>query len=112
MTKEGKIMMIITKLIIIVLLSLALTNMAYGYYQIMRIAVPALFIFIGYIEWDFKHHLLSILCWISATVFQPFVKIAFKKDEWHQVDLIFTILLLLWILADVAIKPKIDNAKV
>lgn len=93
----------IGKGIIVLLLVIASTKQPYGYYQIMRIAVTALFVFLGYSLWQLKQELLSILCWVSALVFQPFEKIALRKRQWHTIDLLFAGMLMVWIAIDVAL---------
>jgi len=106
MTKREFNILSITKAIIIAFLILGILDMPYGYYQIMRIAVTALFVFIGWYEWNENKYLISILTFVSAVTYQPFQKLAFNKQEWQEVDFIFIVLLILWILIDLIFTSK------
>ena len=90
---------IIAKSIIIFFLIACLFKMPYGYYQIMRIAVTALFCYLAYEVWE-ESKTLSFLCGIGIIIFQPLQKLAFHKKDWQIIDVLISSLLVIWIIFD------------
>jgi hypothetical protein len=97
------------KAIIAILLLLCLLKMPYGYYQLMRIAVTALFSWLAYNEWSKNRKLLAFVCAIMVILFQPFQKLAFHKQEWQLIDVCVAIALIIWIVIDTILFVRRKN---
>lgn len=88
------------KLILSLLLFLCLAHLPYGYYQFVRLAAFAGFIYLAYIELQRNKTAVGIGCVAGAILFNPIFKIAFQRRQWQILDIIVAALLLLWLFID------------
>lgn len=77
-----------------------LAKMPYGYFQFVKIAGCALFIWLAYLEYSVKRVLTTILCVGAALLFNPIIKIHFTRVIWNKIDFAIAIALIIWILID------------
>lgn len=90
----------VIKTAIAILLLIALAKMSYGYYQLMRIAVCGLFIWLAYLYLQKQVISAVIGCIVLAVLFNPIIKLAIHKKEWQTIDFWLAILLIIWIITD------------
>lgn len=69
-------------------LILCLFSMPYGFYQFVRFAAMAIFIYLAYCEYKNGHADRMLLFIVLAILFQPFAKIALGRMIWNIVDVI------------------------
>jgi hypothetical protein len=74
--------------ILAILLFLCLADMPYGYYQFVRFASAAFFVYAAYNENETGRKELVIVFIVLAILFQPFFKIALGRTLWNIVDVI------------------------
>lgn len=99
-------MKIILKSIIVILVICCLLDAPYGYFQFVRIAVCAGFVYLAK-EYEGEKKPFSFLgCALLVILFNPFFKIHFNRITWNVIDIVLAALLLLWIIVDIIIKPK------
>lgn len=92
------------KIILAVLFFVCLTDMPYGYFQLVRFVAVVGFSILAYNAYEGKRQNEVIVYVALAMLFQPFVKIGLGRTIWNIVDVIVGIGLLLSIL----IKPKLN----
>lgn len=80
-----------TKVILSILFLLCLIDMPYGFYQLVRFAGLAGFIFLGYSAYQEEQKTESIIYFSLAVLFQPFFKFALGRELWNVVDVIVAI---------------------
>ena len=88
--------LLIINIALIILLLLCLLDMPYGFYQLVRFVAMAGFALLCYIEYSKDNLLLSILFGCIALLFQPFFKIALGRELWNIVDVITSIILIIY----------------
>lgn len=71
-----------------ILLFLCLADMPYGYYQFVRFAAAAFFVYAAYNENETGRKELVIVFIVLAILFQPFFKISLGRTLWNIVDLL------------------------
>ena len=71
-----------------ILLFLCLADMPYGYYQFVRFASAAFFVYAAYNENETGRKELVIVFIVLAILFQPFFKITLGRTLWNIVDVI------------------------
>ena len=81
----------ILKLIIAVLLLLCLADMPYGYYNLVRFAATAAFVYLSYDYFKAKKDTLGFIFAALAVLFQPFFKIALGRVIWNVVDVVVAV---------------------
>lgn len=81
----------VIKLIIAVLLLLCLADMPYGFYELVRFASAAAFVYLSYDYFKAKREALGFLFAALALLFQPFFKIALGRVIWNFVDVIVAV---------------------
>ena len=84
-------MKLIIKLIIAVLLLVCLADMPYGFYQLVRFAATAAFVYLSYDYFKSKQDVKGVIFALLAVLFQPFFKIALGRTLWNAVDIIVAI---------------------
>ena len=62
--------------------------MPYGYYQFVRFAAAAFFVYAAYNENESGSKELALVFIVLAILFQPFFKIALGRTLWNIVDVI------------------------
>jgi len=87
-----KIIEIIIKIALIILLSLCLMKMPYGYFQLVRFAVPVGLLILTF-GLDKKTVVIQILFVGLAILFQPLIKISLGREIWNAVDIIVGVFL-------------------
>lgn len=83
------------KIGLIVLILLALVEMPYWYYQVVRLFGS---IGLGYLAWSdyrVKIRFTPVIFGIGAVLVNPFIKIAFGRTGWNVVDTLFAVILLI-----------------
>jgi hypothetical protein len=75
-------------IILAILLFLCLVDMPYGYYQFVRFASAAFFVYAAYNENESGRKELVIVFIVLAILFQPFFKIALGRILWNIVDVV------------------------
>ena len=78
----------IIKVIVAVLLLLCLADMPYGFYQIVRFAATAAFVYLSYDYFKCNKDCMGFFFAALALLFQPFFKIALGRTIWNVVDVI------------------------
>lgn len=81
----------IIKVIIAVLLLLCLADMPYGFYQLVRFAAAAAFVYLSFDYFKSKKDGLGFVFAALALLFQPFFKVALGRTIWNLVDIIVAI---------------------
>lgn len=74
--------------ILAILLFLCLADMPYGYYQFVRFAAAAFFVYAAYNENESGSKELALVFIVLAILFQPFFKITLGRTLWNIVDVI------------------------
>lgn len=95
----------ILKIFLSALLLLCLTDMPYGYFQLVRFLATVFFIYFGLNTHnnDTKKYVYFSL----AVLFQPLIKIALGRTIWNIVDVIVAGLLIMSVIKDYNSKTKI-----
>ncbi len=93
---------VIPQLAISIILLCCLLKVPFAYYQFTRISVFCLLCYLGYIYYQEKKMLLLIPIILCVILFNPLVKIAFKKHLWQKIDLVIGIIFIAWALAEIA----------
>lgn len=88
----------IVSILLIVLLLLRLFDMPYGFYKLVRLFAAFGFALLAYYEIQNKRIPLTIGFLFLALLFQPFIKIALGKTLWNVVDVVVTILLIIYLM--------------
>lgn len=94
------------KLIIAVLLLLCLTDMPYGFYQLVRFAAAGAFGYLSYEYFKSKRDGLGFVFAALALLFQPFFKVALGRMIWNIVDVVVAVGLIILIVKAFASKKK------
>jgi len=89
-----KNLFIYIKILLIVLLSLCLLDMPYGYYQLVRFLGMIGFAVLGYVSLN-KSNLWAVTWFSSALLINPIFKISLGRDIWNVVDIVWVILLVI-----------------
>ena len=84
---------LLVKIVLIVILSLCLFDMPYGYYQFVRIASFLGFGLFAYIEYQDKKYYTFLIYIIGVILFNPIEKINLGRDLWQIIDVMFSIFL-------------------
>ena len=95
------------KIILAILFFTCLTDLPYGYYQIVRFAALVGFALLAFQASERKSKTETIIFIFLAILFQPLIKISLGREVWNVVDVVVGIGLLVSIL----IKPKATNEK-
>ena len=93
------------KIILAILFFICLTDLPYGYYQIVRFAALVGFALLAFQASERKSKTETIIFICLAILFQPLIKISLGREIWNVIDVIVGIGLLVSIL----IKPKATN---
>ncbi len=95
----------IIKIILAILFFVCLSDMPYGYFQLVRFFALIGFVYLAY-QAKQTGNQTSLFIYIGlAALFQPFIKISFGREIWNIIDVVTAILLL----ASIFIKPKSSN---
>jgi hypothetical protein len=109
----------IIKIILAILLLLCLADMPYGYYQFVRFAAMAGFLYLAYLAIEDNKKKNIAVVWseyqvkylplfnyvLLALLFQPFFKIALGRTIWNIVDLIAAFILI----GSIYLNPKTNE---
>ena len=93
------------KIILAILFFTCLTDLPYGYYQIVRFAALVGFALLAFQASEREGRTETIIFVCLAILFQPLIKISLGREVWNVVDVVVGIGLLVSIL----IKPKATN---
>ena len=92
------------KILVALLLFLCLSDMPYGYYNMVRFVMTAACVYFAYEYHKIKKEKLVFMFIFLALLFQPFEKLALGRAVWNLVDVVVGIGLLY--LAYVELKKK------
>ena len=90
---------------------LALLDMPYGYYQLLRLVVAAASAFIAVAAWQRGLHVAVIAFGLLALTYNPVVPLHLKREIWEQVN-IGTAAIFLVALAVFELRERQARAKV
>lgn len=96
----------IVKMVIAVLLLLCLADMPYGFYEFVRFAVAAAFVYLSYDSFKEKKDLKGFVFAGLALLFQPFFKLALGRTLWNFIDVIVVAALVILVLKAFGKKSK------
>lgn len=65
---------------------LALLDMPYGYYQLLRLVVAAASVFIAVAAWQRGSHLAVIAFGLLALIYNPIAPLHLKREMWEFVN--------------------------
>ncbi len=82
------------KIFLIVILLACLFKMPYGYYQFIRLASAAGFIFLANESADNKNRIWLYIYISLAILFQPIIKFSLGRDMWNIVDIVVAVFLI------------------
>lgn len=85
----------IIKVVLAVLLFGCLADMPYGYFQFVRFASMAGFVYLAYVNSQQNRTEMVLVYTLLALLFQPFLKISLGRELWNIVDVIVAIGLLI-----------------
>ena len=102
-------MKIAVKAIMAALLFGCMAPMPYGYFQFIRIACCAGFIYLAVNEFKAKRTLTGLLSGAAAILFNPIFKIYLRRPQWKTVDIIVSLLILISILTEVVFKRRLSK---
>jgi len=72
--------------VVAIMLLLALFDMPYNYYTVLRFAVFIVSMVVIYTALPLEKHWLTIVFSLIAILFNPFIKISFDREVWALVD--------------------------
>lgn len=78
----------IIKLVVAVSLLVCLADMPYGFYQLVRFAATAAFVYLSYDYFKSNQDVKGVIFALLAVLFQPFFKIALGRTLWNAIDII------------------------
>lgn len=94
------------KIILAVLFFICVSDMPYGYFQLVRFVAMVGFALLAYDAYEGQRQNEVIIYVALALLFQPFVKIGLGRTIWNIIDVIVGIGLLLSILFTPKLKPS------
>ncbi len=100
---------LIPGLIAAVMLLLALVQLPYGYYQLLRWVVCGVSIFLAYTAYDWKKTWATWLFVVIALLFNPLIPIYLSRELWQLIDMVSSILFFAAIL--ILRKPNEERQK-
>lgn len=92
------------KVIMAVLLLVCLAKMPYGYFQFVRLACCAGFIYVAVQEFKAGKQITGVLSVAGAILFNPIFKIYLRRGTWNTIDVIIAVFLIAWAIAEFANK--------
>lgn len=94
------VLKILVKIIISILFVVCLFKMPYGYFQLVRFAGMASFIWFAYLDNEKNDKSLVILWVCSAILINPFIKIPLGRTIWNIVDIVWALIILATLVKD------------
>lgn len=94
------VLKILVKIIISILFVVCLFKMPYGYFQLVRFAGMASFIWFAYLDNEKNDKSLVILWVCSAILINPFIKIPLGRTIWNIVDIVWALIILATLVRD------------
>lgn len=86
----------ITRVILFLLLVGCTLDMPYGYFTLVRLCSFVGFANLSYQDFENKRFAVGIFDIVCAILFNPLIKITFKRSEWFYIDLIVASFLLVY----------------
>ena len=86
---------IVIKIVLIFIMVVAIFDLPYDYYEIIRYAGMVLFSILGYVEYEKKNKVLMIIWFAYALLINPFAKLNLEKEIWTVIDTILVVSLIL-----------------
>jgi hypothetical protein len=94
------------KVIMAVLLMICLAKMPYGYFQFIRLACCAGFIYLAVQEFKAGKQITGVLSVAGAILFNPIFKIYLTRATWTTLDVIIAVLLIIQAVIEFASAKK------
>lgn len=76
------------------MLFLGAAPLPYGYYMLLRLVACAVFVWAAFVAHSRKRQVLPWVLVVAALLFNPFMKVHFRKDVWAPLDIAAGVLLL------------------
>ncbi len=92
------------KILLIIFLFLALFKMPYWFYQSLRIFGTIGFFYLAWKENSEQNKLTSIGYVIVAILLNPILKITFRRETWHLIDIFLAVAILSSLVFDIIIQ--------
>ena len=89
----------------IILLAVATLNVPYGFYELLRITITIISIYLSYYFYSIDSMVIFVLFVLVAILFNPIMVIHFEKDIWRIIDLAVAGTFL-FVLVNISINPK------
>jgi len=89
----------------IILLAAATLNLPYGFYELLRITITIISIYLSYYFYSIDSMVIFVLFVLVAILFNPIMVIHFEKDIWRIIDLAVAGTFL-FVLVNISINPK------
>ena len=97
------------KIIISILFVVCLFKMPFGYFQLVRFAGMASFIWFAYLDNEKNEKSLVILWLCCAILINPIIKIPLGRTIWNIADIVWALILLSTLLKDFRSVKKNDT---
>ena len=81
------------RIILITMLLVALIDMPYSYYEVLRVVAFVVFGYLVYFEYQYKHHTLALIFAVAVVLFNPISKIELEREIWAVVDAVYALIL-------------------
>ena len=91
--RNFKVLEIIVKMLLISLLTFAIFDLSYSYYEVIRFVVMVLFILLGYFYYENQNKLMMIIWFSFALLVNPYYKLMISREVWQIIDLLLITLL-------------------
>jgi hypothetical protein len=97
-----------TKTFLAVALFLCLLNMPFWYFQLIRIGATLVFAYLAIRDYNNHIRITPIIYGVAVIMFNPIFKVAFHRNEWNIIDIVFGVILLI----SIFLEPKLKISKV
>lgn len=100
---------ILIKIILSILFVVCWFPLPYGYFQIVRFAGMASFIWFAFLDSRNNYKSLALFWAFSAILINPFFKVSLGRTIWNIVDIIWALILLATLVSDFRQLKKSDT---
>lgn len=94
--RNEKLQITISYLLVIVFI-IAVFKVPYGYYQLVRLLGTIGFGMLAYYEFVKNSIIWAVIFGVSVIILNPVIKVSFSKNEWQVLDLLFAVLVSIYI---------------
>jgi hypothetical protein len=100
---------LIPAIIAAVMLLLALASWPYGYYQLLRLVVCGVSVYVAFMAYQWQKIWETWTFGFIAVLFNPLIPIHFSRELWQTIDVICA---LLFILSVFILKNPVENERI